>query len=382
MKLSREWLCEFTELSGVSDKEYAEKMTMSGSKVEVVEELRSKIKNIVIGKVTELRRHEDSDHLWVTMVDIAAAEPLQIITGAQNLKVGDVVPVALHNSMLPGGTKITKGKIRGVKSEGMLCGLAELELDTRDFPFAIMDGILVLSEEPGEKFTLGADAREALGFDDSVVEFEITNNRPDCLSVRGLARESAVTFGVPLKLAEPKVSAGGDNIDNWLKVELADKDLCSRYTARVVKNIRIAPSPRWLRRRLRVSGIRPINNIVDITNYVMLEYGQPMHAFDYACVSGAKIIVRRAKSGETVNTLDGNLRKLTTDMLMITDPTKIIGIAGVMGGENSEITDTTGAIVLESANFNGTSVRRTALGLGMRTDASGRFEKGLDIEGT
>jgi len=382
MKLSREWLSEFVDLEHVSDKEYVDKMTLSGSKVEVADDLRSKIKNIVIGKVTDLKRHEDSDHLWVTTIDISAAEPLQIITGAQNLKVGDVVPVALHNSYLPGGTKITKGKIRGVKSEGMLCGLEELELDTRDFPYAIMDGILVLSDEPGESFTLGADAHEVLGYDDSVIEFEITNNRPDCLSVRGLARESAVTFDVPLKLAEPKVSAGVDNIDNWLKVEIADKDLCNRYSARVVKNIKIAPSPRWLRRRLRASGIRPINNIVDITNYVMLEYGQPMHAFDYACVSDAKIIVRRAKDGEVMNTLDGNLRKLKSDMLMITDPTKIIGIAGVMGGENSEITETTEAIVLESACFNGTSVRRTALGLGMRTDASGRFEKGLDIEGT
>ncbi|MDR3149976.1 MAG: phenylalanine--tRNA ligase subunit beta, partial [Oscillospiraceae bacterium] len=385
MKLSREWLNEFVDIE-VSDKEFAERMTLSGSKVEYSDDLRGKLKNIVIGKVMSLTRHEDSDHLWVTQIDAGGSEPLQIITGAQNLTLGDIVPVALHNSVLPDGTKITKGKIRGVKSEGMLCGLEELGLDERDFPYAITDGILVLSNEPGFE-TLGVnpgdDARAILGYDDTVVDFEITNNRPDCLSIRGLARESAVTFGKELKLPVPEVSAASnDKVEDWLTVEIADTDLCSRYVARVVKNIKIAPSPIWLRRRLRASGIRPINNIVDITNYVMLEYGQPMHAFDYACVAKNKIIVRRAKAGEEMYTLDGNLRLLNPEMLLITDPTKPIGLAGVMGGENSEITENTKAIVLESATFDGVSVRKTALALAMRTDASGRFEKGLDIENT
>ncbi|MDR0818973.1 MAG: phenylalanine--tRNA ligase subunit beta [Oscillospiraceae bacterium] len=383
MKLSREWLNEFVALDGVSDKEFADKMTMSGSIVEGTDNLSEKIKNIVIGRVTEIKRHEDSDHLWVCAVDIGKDEPVTIVTGAQNLKVGDVVPAALHNSFLPGGTKITKGKIRGVKSEGMLCGLEELELDTHDFPFAIMDGILTLNAEFDDaEFSIGDDANVILGFDDSVADFEITNNRPDCLCVRGLARESAVTFNKPLNLPEPKSVAGTDDVANWLTVEIAAPELCSRYSARVVKNVKIEPSPRWLRRRLRASGVRPINNIVDVTNYVMLEYGQPMHAFDYACIEGNKIIVRRANDGEVMNTLDGNPRKLNPDMLLITDPTKPIGLAGVMGGENSEITDDTKTIVLESATFNGTSVRKTALALGMRTDASSRFEKGLDIDNT
>ncbi|MDR2360230.1 MAG: phenylalanine--tRNA ligase subunit beta [Oscillospiraceae bacterium] len=383
MKLSREWLNEFVDIDA-NDKEFAERMTLSGSKVEYIDDLRGKLKNIVVGRVASLTRHENSDRLWVAQTDVGGDEPLQIITAAQNLNVGDIVPVALHNSLLPDGSKITKGKIRGVKSDGMLCGLEELGLDEHDFPYAVTDGILIFSDEPGFDalgIKLGDDVKALLGYDDSVADFEITNNRPDCLSIRGLARESAITFGKLPRFAEPVVKAtGGGKIEEWLTVEIADKALCARYVARVVKNIKVEPSPIWMRRRLRACGIRPINNIVDITNYVMLEYGQPMHAFDYACVEENKIIVRRARKDEEMRTLDGNLRRLSPDMLLITDPTKPIGLAGIMGGENSEITEHTKTIVLESATFDGVSVRKTALALGMRTDASGRFEKGLDIE--
>ncbi|MDR0858805.1 MAG: phenylalanine--tRNA ligase subunit beta [Oscillospiraceae bacterium] len=379
MKLSREWLHEYVQIPAVTDREFAEAITLSGSKVEVTDNLRSKIKNIVIGQVTELRRHEDSDHLWVCSVDIGAEAPLQIITGAQNVSAGDIVPVAKHNALLPDGTKITKGKIRGVKSEGMLCGLEELELDTRDFPYAITDGIFIINE-PDAK--IGDDASAILGYDDSVVEFEITNNRPDCLSVRGLAREAAAAFGAELKLPEATVKSSGGDIADYLKVTIEHPELCSRYSARVVRNIKVAPSPRWLRRRLRASGVRPTNNIVDITNYVMLEYGQPMHAFDYSAVKGERINVRRAKSGETLTTLDGTLRALNPEMLLITDAEGAIGLAGVMGGENSEITEATQNIILESANFDGVCIRKTATALGMRTDASSRFEKGLDVLNT
>jgi phenylalanyl-tRNA synthetase beta chain len=289
-----------------------------------------------------------------------------------------MVPVALDGSVLPGGKEIHTGVLRGVTSEGMLCSLGELGLDTHDYPYAIEDGIFIMQEpcEPGD------DIRQVLGLNDTVVEFEITNNRPDCLSIIGLAREAAATFDTELTLREPEVQGSGDDIHNYLDIEIRDSQLCPRYTARMVKNIRIEPSPAWLRRRLRAVGIRPINNIVDITNYVMQEYGQPMHAFDYSCVGGGKIIVRRAQAGENIMTLDGNNRNLTENMLVIADTEKPIGIAGVMGGGNSEIVPETTTIVFESANFNGTSIRKTALGLGMRTDASSKFEKGLDPDGT
>ncbi len=377
MKLSRKWLSEFTDIKA-SDKEYCDAMTLSGSKVEGYEVLGSEISNVVVGRVISIERHPDSDHLWVCSVDAGLGAPLQIVTGAQNVRAGDLVPAALHGSTLPGGIKIKKGKLRGVESEGMLCSLKELGLDRHDFPYAAEDGIFILEEEcsPGD------DIKKVIGFDDTVVEFEITNNRPDCFSIIGLARESAVTFGTELRLASPEVMGSGDDITNYIDIEIENAALCPRYTARVVKNIRIAPSPKWLRQRLRASGVRPINNIVDITNYVMLEYGQPMHAFDYACVKGKKIIVRNARDGETLETLDGNLRKLTPDMLVIADAERPIGVAGVMGGANSEITENTVTVVFESANFNGVSVRKTAAALGMRTDASGRFEKGLDPLGT
>ena len=377
MKLSRNWLNEFTEVN-VSDKEFCDRMTMSGSKVEGVEVLGSEITNVVVGKVLAMEKHPNSDHLWICQVDVGKGEPVQIVTGAQNVQVGDLVPAALHKSTLPGGVHIEKGKLRGEKSEGMLCSLGELGLTVNDYPYAISDGIFILQEpcKPGD------DIRDVVGLRDSVVDFEITNNRPDCLSVRGLAREAAVTFGTPLKLHEPQVKGSGDSILNYLDVEIRDPELCSRYTARFIKNVKIAPSPEWLRRRLRASGIRPISNIVDITNYVMLEYGQPMHSFDYRCIDGSRIVVRTAAEGEIMATLDGSPRTLTPDMLVIADAEKPIGLAGIMGGQNSEITDDTTAVVFESANFSGPSIRHTAISLGMRTDASSRFEKGLDPLGT
>ena len=373
MKLSREWLGEYTTI-GAPDKEYCDAMTMSGSKVEGWEVTGSGIERVVVGRVVSMERHTNSDHMWVCRIDVGGERELQIVTGAQNVSVGDLVPVALDGSTLPGGKEIHTGKLRGELSEGMLCSLGELGLEQRDFPYAIEDGIFILEEDcvPGD------DIRAVCGLNDSVVEFEITNNRPDCLSVRGLARESACTFRTPLTLAEPTVRGGHGDIHEKLSVEIKDAELCPRYTARMVKNIKIAPSPKWMRRRLRASGVRPINNIVDITNYVMLEYGQPMHAFDYACLHDGKIIVRRAEEGESLRTLDGNDHALTPGMLVIADPEGPVALAGVMGGANSEITEETTTIVFESANFLGHSIRKTAIALGMRTDASGRFEKGLD----
>ncbi len=379
MNLSREWLNDYTKID-VSDKEFCDGMTMSGSKVETVSNTGEGIDRVVAGKVTFMSPHPDSDHLWVCKIEAGLDRELTIVTGAQNVSVGDMVPVALDGSTLPGGKEIRTGKLRGVVSEGMLCSLGELGLDNHDYPYAIEDGIFIMQEpcEPGD------DIKKVLGLTDSVVEFEITNNRPDCLSVIGLAREAAATFGTEFHIHEPEVEGchDGDNIEKHLEVVIDDPELCPRYTARMVKNIKIEPSPAWLRRRLRASGIRPINNIVDITNYVMQEYGQPMHAFDYSCLGGGKIVVRRAEAGESLTTLDGTYRKLTPNMLVIADAEKPVGLAGVMGGENSEIVDDTKMIIFESANFNGTSIRKTAIALGMRTDASSKFEKGLDPEGT
>ena len=376
MKLNRKWLHEeFVDLSHVSDRDYVEKLTVFGQKVETWERMDSEIKNVVVGKVLEIVRHENSDHMWVCQIDVGEEEPVQIVTGAQNVKVGDLVPVAKHNSWLPGGVHITKGKLRGVKSNGMLCGLEELGLTQGDFPYAIMDGIFII-EEP---CNIGDDINTVIGNDDTIVEFEITNNRPDCYSVIGLARESAAAFGMAMKHHEPVVK-GSDagSIFDHLDVEVPAENLCNRYSSRMVANVKIGPSPKWLRQRLRANGVRPINNIVDITNYVMLEYGQPMHAFDYRYVGSGKIVVREAMEGETLTTLDGNIRNLKPGMLVIADEVKPIGLAGIMGGENSEILPDTTTVVFESANFNGTSIRQTALALGMRTESSGKFEKNLD----
>jgi len=477
MILSRKWLNEFVDVSDISDREFDEAMTLSGSKVETVTALDESLKNVVVGKILSMEKHPDSDHMWICQIDVGQAEPTQIVTGAWNIHVGDLVPVAQHKSLLPNGTKIEKGKLRGVVSNGMLCSLKELSLtaehdypyavitpaallndykpldpekpsipadikagdkvfgpvvcgkvlecetqsyglyhttldiggataspdtacsnihvgdlvayntktdsictlddlhaEQKEFPHCIADGIFVLNEDvkPGD------DMAVVIGADDHVVEFEITPNRPDCLSVIGLAREASATFGRPLKLHTPEVKGCGGSIAELVDIDIEDGELCPRYTARMVKNVKIQPSPAWMRERLRNSGVRPINNIVDITNYVMLEYGQPMHAFDFSCVEGGHIIVRTAREGETIQTLDGNQRKLTPSMLCICDENKPVCVAGVMGGANSEIVGDTAMVLFESANFNGTSVHRTAAALNMRTDASSRYEKGLD----
>lgn len=385
MLLSRKWLNEFVPVD-VDDRTFAEDMTLSGSKVEITEIEGEEISNVVVGRVVEIKRHENSDHMWICQVDVGEEAPIQIVTGAQNVSQGDLVPVAKHNSTLPGGIKITKGKLRGEKSNGMLCSYKELGMTDNDWPYSVVDGIFLLNSDPDLKakdLKPGDDIRTAIGLDDHVVEFEITPNRPDCLSVIGLAREAAVTYGKTMAQHEPVVKGGGiGNLTELLDVETPATDLCPRYTARMVRNVKIGPSPKWMRDRLRASGVRPINNIVDITNYVMLEYGQPMHAFDYRYVNGGKIVVRRAEDGETLTTLDGNVRQLNSSMLVIADEHRAVGLAGIMGGENSEIVEDTVDVVFESANFNGTSIRRTALALGMRTEASAKFEKGLDILNT
>ena len=377
MKLNRKWLHEeFVDLSHISDKEYVEAMTIFGQKVETWERMDAEIKNVLVGKVVSIVRHENSDHMWICQVDVGGEEPVQIVTGAQNVKEGDLVPAALHNSYLPGGIHITTGKLRGEVSTGMLCSFAELGLTQNDFPDAYADGIWILNNEDCKP---GDDINLVIGNDDTVVDFEITNNRPDCYSIIGLARESAAAFGLPMKHHEPVVKgSNAGSIYDKLDVEVPAEALCNRYTSRMVTNVKIGPSPKWLRQRLRANGVRPINNIVDITNYVMLEYGQPMHAFDYRYITSGKIVVREAEEGETLTTLDGNMRNLKAGMLVIADDTRAIGLAGIMGGENSEIMDDTTTVVFESANFNGTSIRQTALALGMRTDASGKFEKNID----
>ena len=377
MKLNRNWLHEeFVDLSHVSDREFVEKLTIFGQKVETWERMDAEIKNVKVGKVVSIVRHENSDHMWVCQIDVGEEEPVQIVTGAQNVKQGDLVPAALHNSYLPGGVHITKGKLRGEKSNGMLCSFAELGLTQNDVPEAYADGIWILNDEDCNP---GDDINKVIGNYDTIVDFEITNNRPDCYSIIGLAREAAAAFGKQMKHHEPVVkgSNAGD-IYKYLDVEVPAETLCNRYSSRMVANVKIGPSPKWLRQRLRANGVRPINNIVDITNYVMLEYGQPMHAFDYRYVASGKIVVREAEEGETLTTLDGNVRNLKAGMLVIADDTKPIGLAGIMGGENSEIMEDTTMVVFESANFNGTSIRQTALALGMRTEASGKFEKNLD----
>ena len=378
MNLSMKWLKEFVTLDDMPMRSFTEAMTMSGSKVEGYEVEGSEISNVVVARVESMERHPDSDHLWICQVNTGADENIQIVTGAQNLKPGDVVPAALHGSTLPGGIKIKKGKLRGVASNGMLCSLGELGLTTHDFPSAIEDGIFVLTEEDGCDLTLGKPICEAIGLNDTSVEFEITSNRPDCFSVIGLAREAAATFKKPLKLHTPEVKAGHGSCEGMLDVKIEAPELCPIYSARIVKNVRVKPSPRWMRERLRALGVRPINNIVDITNYVMLEYGQPMHAFDLRFIEEGKIRVRLAKEGETITTLDGVERKLTDKQLVIADAKKPVAIAGVMGGEYSGIMDDTTTIVFESACFDGASVRVTARDQGMRTDASSRYEKGLD----
>ncbi len=375
MNLSMKWLSDYVPAGDMAPRAYCEGMTMSGSKVEGYEIEGAEIQNVVVGRVTAMERHPDSDHLWVCQVDVGT-ETVQIVTGAQNVSAGDYVPVAKHKSVLPGGHKITKGKLRGVESCGMLCSLGELGLTAHDFPYAIEDGIFILGEDCDR--TLGRDIRSAIGLCDVKVEFEITSNRPDCFSVLGLARETAATFGLPITYPDPVVKGSGGDIRDYLRVDVENGTLCPRYMARVVKDVKIGPSPRWMRERLRACGVRPINNIVDITNFVMLEYGQPMHAFDLRHVGGAHIIVRNAAPGESITTLDGVERRLSPEMLVIADENGPTAIAGVMGGEHSEIEADTVTVAFESACFMGSSVRTTAKKVGLRTEASGRYEKGLD----
>ena len=374
MKLPLKWLKDYTDID-VSPREYAHALTMSGSKVEGLEVLGSEIDRVVVGKILTVEKHPDADRLQVCQVDVGSGT-IQIVTGATNIKVNDLVPVALDGSSLPGGIRIKKGKLRGVESAGMMCSIAELGLTKDDYPNAAEDGIFILEGDP----VPGTDIKEYLGMNDTVVEFEITSNRPDCFSIIGLARESAATFGTSFRIPEVTVKELGGPIDGKVSVEIKAPDLCARYAARIVENVKIGPSPRWMQQRLRASGVRPINNIVDITNYVMLEYGQPMHAFDLKNLKGRRIIVRRAENGEIMRTLDGQDRKLDESMLVIADAERPVAVAGVMGGENSEITDDTTTILFESANFDGISVRLTAKKLGMRTESSSRFEKGLDPE--
>ena len=376
MNLSMKWLSDYVTLD-TTVREFCAAMTMSGSKVEVATEEGSEIKNVVVGKLLSVVPHENSDHLVVCQVDVGQEQPIQIVTGAPNVKAGDIVPVALCGAELPNGVKIKKGKLRGVESNGMLCSLGELGLTVHDFPYAIADGIFLIQED----CQIGQDIHEAIGLNDTSVEFEITSNRPDCLSVTGLAREAAATYHVPLNLKKPTFQGIDGNIQDELQVEIQNKEKCPRYAAGIVKNVKIAPSPRWMRERLRASGVRPINNLVDITNYVMLEYGQPMHAFDLRYVKDGKIVVRNAAEGETITTLDGVTRTLSPEMLVIADAEKPIAVAGVMGGEYSGIMEDTNTVVFESAYFEPVQVRRTAKKLGMRTDASARYEKGLDPEG-
>jgi len=376
MNLSMKWLSDYVTLD-TTVKDFCAAMTMSGSKVEVATEEGSEIKNVVVGKLLSVVPHENSDHLVVCQVDVGQEQPIQIVTGAPNVKAGDIVPVALCGAELPNGVKIKKGKLRGVESNGMLCSLGELGLTVHDFPYAIADGIFLIQED----CQIGQDIHEAIGLNDTSVEFEITSNRPDCLSVTGLAREAAATYHVPLNLKKPTFQGIDGNIQDALQVEIQNKEKCPRYAAGIVKNVKIAPSPRWMRERLRASGVRPINNLVDITNYVMLEYGQPMHAFDLRYVKDGKIVVRNAAEGETITTLDGITRTLSPEMLVIADAEKPIAVAGVMGGEYSGIMEDTNTVVFESAYFEPVQVRRTAKKLGMRTDASARYEKGLDPEG-
>ena len=373
MDLSLRWLADYVE-TGVTPKQFCDAMTMSGSKVECYNTEADYISNVVVGKILKIEKHPDADKLQICQIDIGREEPIQIVTAAQNVYEGMLVPAALDNSTLAGGIKIKKGKLRGVPSNGMMCSVAELGVTVHDFPYAIEDGIMDIQEDckPGD------DIRTALGLDDVCVEFEITSNRPDCLSVLGLAREAAATFGKELHMPEVKIENETGDINELLSVEVKNPTLCRRYVARMIKNIKIAPSPRWMRERLRASGVRPINNLVDITNYVMLEYGQPMHAFDYKYLAGNKIVVRNAEEGETIMTLDGVERKLSPEMLCICDAEKPSCVAGVMGGEYSGIQDDTDMVVFESASFLGSSVRTTAKKLGMRTESSGRFEKNLD----
>ncbi|WP_269477474.1 phenylalanine--tRNA ligase subunit beta [Hominibacterium faecale] len=379
-----EWLKDYTDID-VDTKEFCDRMIMSGSNLETCEYFCEEMENVVVGRIDKIEKHPDADKLVVCMINVGKDEPVQIVTGAPNVFEGAYVPVALHKSRIPGplhgkekeegGTKITKGKLRGVESFGMLCSAGELGFDDKVVPVAHREGIWILEEE----CPLGQDFAEALGLKQAVVDFEITPNRPDCLSMVGMAREAAATFGGSLKYPDTACTDETDKqAKDFIQVEIKDSELCRRYAARIVTDVKIEQSPWWLQKRLMYAGMRPINNIVDITNFVMLEFGQPIHAFDIRQIADNRIIVERAQEGETFTTLDNTERTLTEDMLLIKDGQRGVAIAGVMGGLNSEIEKDTTTILIESANFNGDSVRATSKKLGLRTEASSRFEKGID----
>lgn len=374
MLVPMKWLKDYVDIK-VDAKAFADAMTMSGSKVETIEEMGKEIDKVVVGKIIKTEKHPDADKLTVAQVDVGT-EVIQIVTGADNIKEGDYIPIALNGSTLPGGVKIKKGKLRGIESNGMMCSAQELGLDLENLPQEMLEGIYILeTEQP-----LGKDIKEVLGLNDSIIEFEITNNRPDCLSVFGIAREAAATFGEVLKYPDTAIHENNEKITDYLSVEVRNNEQCPRYAARVVKNVVIKESPGWMQERLIKAGMRPISNIVDITNYVMLELGQPMHAFDYDKLEHRKIIVRNAYPDEVIKTLDEVERKLSESMLVIGDGGKGSAIAGVMGSNDSEIEDSTKTIVFECANFEPVSTRLTSKKLGLRTEASSRFEKGVDTE--
>ncbi|SES79903.1 phenylalanine--tRNA ligase subunit beta [[Clostridium] polysaccharolyticum] len=384
------WVKAYVPELSCTAREYMDAMTLSGTKVEGYEELDKNLEKIVVGKILKIERHPDADKLIICQVQISEeGDQVQIVTGAPNVKEGDKVPVVLDggrvagsahdNKPHPEGIKIKKGKLRGVESFGMMCSIDELGSSKEFYPDAAEDGIYILSDNENYKDApIGSSVVELLGLNDVVVEYEVTSNRVDCFSIIGIAREAAATFRKPFVLPEIKATGNSENVQDMVSVEIKDKDLCKRYVGRVVKNIKIGPSPEWMQRRLAACGIRPINNIVDITNYVMEEYGQPMHAYDLSTIAGNKIVVRRANDGETFTTLDGQERKLDSSMLMICDAQKAIGIAGIMGGDNSKITDDVTAMLFEAACFDGTNIRLSGKKLGMRTDAQAKFEKGLD----
>lgn len=376
MNLPMSWLKDYMDID-VSPKEFSDAMTMSGSKVEGYESMGDSIDKVVAGKILTCEDHPDSDHLHVTTVDAGTGETLQIVCGAPNCKAGMIVPVALVGATLPGG-KIKKGKLRGVESYGMLCSHDELGITEEMLGYEPEYGILALPDDT----PIGKDIKDIFGMNETVVEFEITSNRPDCFSIIGLAREAAATFGKKFTIPENNVKGNEGDIADTVAVEVKDKDKCKRYCAKMVKNVKIGPSPAWMQQRLTACGIRPINNIVDITNYVLLEYGQPMHAFDLRDLEDNKITVRRAEEGEIIKTLDEEDRKLTNDDLVIADGKRAVAVAGVMGGFNSEVKDDTTTVVFESATFDAASVRLTAQRIGLRTESSSRFEKGLDYNNT
>ncbi len=376
MNISMKWLKDYTEIN-CDTKTFMDKMTMSGSNVEGVEVLGEEISGVVVGKILEIEQHPDADKLVVTKVDVGT-EVKQIVTGAKNINVGDIVPIAMPGAELAEGLKIKSGKLRGVESDGMMCSVEEMGLDPMYWPDAPEHGIYIFSEA----YPLGSDCKPIFGLDDQIVEFEITSNRPDCFSVIGLAREAAATLGTDFIYPEVSFTEVETDqvkhIDEVAKVEVLAQDLCPRFVAKVLVDVDIKPSPKWMQDKLRSAGIRPINNLVDITNFVMVEMGQPMHAYDMEELAGGKIIVRRAGDGEIMMTLDGEERELDSSMLVIADEKEVIGVAGVMGGEGSKVKDNTGMIILEAANFSPASVRKTSKKIGLRTDASTKFEKHLD----